>query len=179
MATIALVDDEENILKSLERSLKRGGWDVLSYISPQVALEELPLHKVDLIISDYRMPEMTGVEFLAQFKQSNPTAIRMVLSGQADIDGVISAINTAEVYRFILKPWNDIELKLTITQALEYNRLKQENERLAQTVKQQSKVMKTQLTELKRLEKDSPGITQVNWNEDGSISLFDDNYSEN
>ncbi len=174
MTTILLVDDEPNILKSLKRAMHREDWTVLTYDNPETALEELSYTPVDLVISDYRMPQMTGVEFLSDFKHQHPQAVRLILSGQADLQGLMDAINAAEVYRFILKPWNDAELLVTVKQALEFNRLKQENIELAETVRNQSRELKAQLNELKRLEKDSPGITQVNWSSDGSIDLSDE-----
>ncbi len=178
MTTILLVDDETNILKSLKRALHSSGWEILTYSHPDQALEALSFTQVDLVISDYRMPEMTGVAFLSEFRKQHPDTVRLILSGQADIGGLLGAINSAEVFRFITKPWNDDELRITIEQALEFNRLKQENERLAETVRQQSKEIKTHLSELRRLENESPGITQVDWNDDGSITLTDEDFSE-
>ncbi len=178
MTRVVLVDDEVNVIKALQRVLAREGWEVMAFTSAREALEQLVAMPMDLVISDYRMPEMNGVEFLQACKEEHPDALRIILSGQADIDGVMDAINNAEVYRFITKPWNNEELILTLRQALEFNRLKQENERLAATVRQQSNIMKKQLTELQRLEKESPGITQVDWNDDGSITLDEDELSD-
>ncbi len=174
MTTLVLVDDEVNILKALKRMLASEGWDIYAFDDPEQALASKDLVDVDLVISDYRMPQMNGVEFLRKFKQQHPEAIRLLLSGQTDIAGMMGAINTAEVYRFIMKPWNDEEIKITIKQALAFNHLLKENERLAQTVRRQSRLLRSQLSELKRLEAESPGITQVDWNDDGSINLMCD-----
>tara|TARA_R110001592_G_scaffold54017_2_gene165521 strand:+ start:17093 stop:17635 length:543 start_codon:yes stop_codon:yes gene_type:complete len=171
MTIIALVDDEPNILKALKRALHRHFPNILTFDNPETALSELTYTNVDLIISDYKMPQMTGVEFLAQFKQSHPDSIRMILSGQADMQGVLDAINNVGIYRFLLKPWNDDELIVNIQKALAYNKLEQENKELLRTVKDQSIIMNSQLSELKRLERDSPGITQIDLNEDGCIDL--------
>tara|TARA_R110001592_G_scaffold181747_1_gene424598 strand:+ start:18028 stop:18570 length:543 start_codon:yes stop_codon:yes gene_type:complete len=171
MTIIALVDDEPNILKALKRALHRHFPNILTFDNPETALTELTYSHVDLIISDYKMPFMTGVEFLTQFKQSHPDCLRMILSGQADIQGVLDAINTVGIYRFLLKPWNDEELIVNIQNALAYNKLEQENKELLRTVKEQSIIMNSQLSELKRLERESPGITQVDLNEDGCIDL--------
>ncbi|MCP5206247.1 MAG: response regulator [Hahellaceae bacterium] len=178
MTIIALVDDEPNILKALQRVLMKELWEIRTYSNPIEALEDRDIHSVDLVLSDYRMPEMNGVEFLSEFRKLNPTAIRLILSGQADMTGLLTAINQAEVYRFITKPWDNEELVITLKQALEVNFLRQENERLAQTVRKQSQQLRSQLSELKRLEKESPGITQVDWNDDGSISLNMDDYAD-
>lgn len=177
MATIALIDDEPNILKALKRALSRHFTTVLTFDNPERALEELSHTPIDLVISDYKMPQMTGVDFLTQLKQSHPDALRMILSGQADMQGVLDAINTVGIYRFLLKPWNDEELIITIQNALAYNKLKLENRELVRTVKEQSVIMNSQLSELKRLERESPGITQINLNEDGCIDLSTE-YSE-
>lgn len=171
MTTIALVDDELNVLKSLKRCLGRQGWTLLDFTSPQEALQELDGKNIDLVLSDYRMPGMTGVEFLSEFKQLHPEAVRLVLSGQTDLSGLMNAINAAQIFRFILKPWNDDELVITLKQALEYNRLQRENRELADLVRTQKRELMAQMNELQRLEKESPGITQVNWSEDGSIDL--------
>jgi len=177
MTKIVLVDDDENILRSLKRALARQKWTVLTFSNPEQALEELAFTEVDLVISDYRMPGMSGVEFLKAFKETHKDTIRLILSGQADLDGLMEAINEVEVYRFITKPWNDSELVMMIRQALEFNRLQQENRKLADIVRAQSKTLQTQLTELKRLESESPGITHIDWDEDGSIDLSNE-YSD-
>lgn len=174
MTTIVAVDDEVNILSALTRALRQEDWSILTFSDPERAIEDLRFEKVDLIISDYRMPQMNGVEFLKAFKEDHQDTVRLILSGQADIKGVLEAINDAEVYRFITKPWDDAVLRLTIKNALEFNFLQQENKRLAQTVREQSSQIKQQLSELRRLELDSPGITKVDWNEDGSINLEDE-----
>ena len=171
MTTILLVDDETNILKALKRALKRENWNIITYDNPAQALEELALTPVDLVLTDYRMPQMTGVEFLTDFKAMQPDAIRLILSGQADLQGVLDAINAAQVYRFILKPWNDEELVYTLKNALEFQRLQRENRELAETVRNQSRAIKAQISELRRLENESPGITRVKFDENGIIDL--------
>ncbi len=177
MTTILLVDDEINILRALRRVLSKEGWEILTYDNPQQALEELAYQPVDLVISDYRMPQMTGAEFLAEFREIQPDAIRLILSGQADMAGLIEAINSAMIYRFISKPWDDDELLITVRQALRFNELERENRKLAEMVRNQSKAIQMQLQELRRLEQLHPGITEVSWDADGRIDLsqeFDD-----
>ena len=164
MVTIALIDDEPNILKALKRALGRESWHILTFENPTVALEELSNQKVDLIITDYIMPHMNGVEFLKHFIPQHPESLRIILSGQADLQGLMDAINTIGIYRFILKPWNDDDIRLTIKQALAFNQLEQENKALLETLKLQS-------NELKRLEAESPGITQLKLNDDGYIDM--------
>jgi len=171
MSIIALVDDEPNILRSLKRALHRHFPNILTFDNPETALSELSHTHVDLIISDYKMPQMNGVEFLTQFKNSHPESLRMILSGQADMQGVLDAVNQVGIYRFLVKPWDDDELIINTKNALAYNKLEQENKALLRTVKEQSLILKSQLSELKRLERESPGITKINLNEDGCIDL--------
>lgn len=179
MTTIAIVDDEPNILNALKRILRRQGWNILTYSDPLLALNELVELHFELIISDFRMPAMNGVELLLKLKKFRPDAIRIVLSGQSDMKAVLDAINKAEVYRFILKPWNDDELVMTLVNALKYADLVQENKQLAETVRLQRSKLEKQIAELKRLEKETPGITRVNFDKDGMIDLSDEYNAEN
>jgi len=171
MTTVALIDDEPNILKALRRTLGREGWTILTFDKPENALKELSSTHVDLVISDYMMPHMNGVEFLELFKKQHTESLAIILSGQADLTGIMNAINTVGIYRFILKPWQDDDLRLTIKNALAHSQLEQENKILLRTLEHQRK-------ELIRLESESPGITQIDLNEDGCIDLskeFDEN----
>ncbi len=175
MSVVVIIDDEVNILKSIQRVLRHQPWEVLAYSDPREAIRELSGRSdVDVIISDYRMPQMNGVELLQALKNQCPDAIRMILSGQVDMEAVLNAINKAEVYRFIMKPWNDEDLVITLRNAIEHNQLIKENKQLAETVRAQHREINRHVTELKRLEKESPGITQVDWGEDGSIDLTDE-----
>ncbi|MBU2708656.1 response regulator [Zooshikella marina] len=178
MTTIAIVDDEPNILNALKRTLRRQGWNIVTYSDPLLALNELTELHFELIISDFRMPSMNGVELLLKLKKFRPDAIRIVLSGQSDMKAVLDAINKAEVYRFILKPWNDDELVMTLVNALKYADLLQENKQLAETVRLQRSKLEKQIAELKRLEKESPGITRVNFDKEGMIDLSDEYNAE-
>ncbi|AZZ91869.1 response regulator [Hahella sp. KA22] len=178
MTTLAIIDDEENVLRALQRILRKKPWKVLTFSDPYEAIDALRKEPVDLVISDYRMPEMNGVELLNSLKEVRPEALRILLSGQADIDGVTSAINDAEIYRFISKPWSDEDLLMTLENALEHNALMRENRRLLDLVRKQEGALKKQLEELQRLEAATPGITQVSWNEDGSIDLVDEDFDE-
>ena len=136
--TLLLVDDEQNILNSLTRLLRREKYSLLTANGGLGALEILKENKVDLIISDQRMPGMTGVELLKQVKKLYPDIVRLVLSGYADFDSILAAINEGEIYRFISKPWNDEELKLTIKRSLEQYQLVLENRVLEEKIKKQN-----------------------------------------
>ena len=161
---ILIVDDEENILSSLKRLFRRENYQIFTAKSGEEGLEILDEQEVDLIISDLKMPSMNGVEFLTKAKKKNPNPLRIMLTGHADLKSVIDAIDQGEVYRFLLKPWNNDELKMTIKQALDFYYVQKENKILARTIKRQNEI-------LKELENEHPGITTVNKDEDGSILL--------
>ncbi|KKO46823.1 hypothetical protein WG68_02440 [Arsukibacterium ikkense] len=114
---ILLVDDEDNILSALSRVLRREGYQILSCTSAMQAFEILALHQVQVIVSDQRMPGMSGTEFLSQVKDMYPDTIRMVLSGYTDLKSVTEAINKGAIYKFMTKPWQDDELRREIKKA--------------------------------------------------------------
>ena len=128
--TLLLVDDEPNIVASLKRLFRRDGHVMLTANSGAEGLELLSKHKVDLIISDQRMPGMTGVEFLRTAKTLYPDTIRIVLSGYTELQSVTDAINEGSVYRFLTKPWEDEPLREQINKAFEYKELLEENRQL-------------------------------------------------
>ena len=99
--------------------------------------------------------------------------MRLILSGYADLQAVLSALNEAEIYRFICKPWQDYELRTTIAQALSYRNLILENQQLADIIRVTRGKLSAQDAELRRLEREHPGITQVAWTEDGAVILDD------
>ncbi|MEW5887640.1 MAG: response regulator [Pseudomonadota bacterium] len=177
---LLLVDDEPNVLKALERQLRavdRGTeqpYRIESYTSPAAALERAGEQAFDLVISDYRMPHMDGVSFLAKFRALQPYAARLILSGHTDSPALLGAINSAGVMRFLCKPWEHAELVLAVENALLERALLLENLRLADEVRVQQGIISRQEAELRRLEAESPGITRVNWGPDGSILIDPD-----
>ena len=141
--TVLCVDDEENILHSLKRLLRKEGYRLLTATSGAKGLKVLKENDVHLVISDQRMPEMSGTEFLAKVKENYPDVIRIVLTGYTEVDSITASINKGHIYKFILKPWNDQNLKLEIKQGLEQYELMQSNRRLNQKVLQQNEELKT------------------------------------
>jgi len=130
---ILCVDDEKNVLKSLRRLFIDEDYEILTAPGGKEGLEILQDDRdIQLIISDYRMPEMDGVEFLRKAFELNPETIRIVLSGYADTASVVAAINEGQIYKFIPKPWNDDELRVNITKALEVYFLQRKNEKMAE-----------------------------------------------
>jgi len=117
---ILCVDDERNVLRALERIFLDDDYEILTACSGEQGLEILSAApQVQVVISDYRMPGMNGVEFLKEVCKTHPETIRIVLSGYADTAAVVAAINQGKIYKFIPKPWNDDELRLTVAKALE------------------------------------------------------------
>jgi type II secretory ATPase GspE/PulE/Tfp pilus assembly ATPase PilB-like protein/DNA-binding response OmpR family regulator len=124
---ILLVDDEANVLKALGRVFREENYRVLAAASGTEALEILAREPVQLIISDYRMPGMNGAEFLRRVKDAFPDTIRIMLTGHAHTNAVMGAVNEGAVYKFILKPWDDDDLRVTVALALEQHDLIQRN----------------------------------------------------
>ncbi len=141
-ATILCVDDEVNILSALRRLLRPTGWRVLTAPSGAAGLEVLASEPVDLVISDMRMPQMDGAQFLEQVRLRWPHVMRLLLTGYADIESTVKAINRGQIYRYIAKPWNDAELPLIIKEALERTQLLSENERLQTLTRQQNEQLR-------------------------------------
>ncbi len=128
--SILIVDDEPNVLKSLKRLLMETEYNIITAQSGEEGLEKLESNKIDVVVSDYRMPGMNGVEFLSKVKERSPDTIRLILSGYADAVAIVEAINEGQIYRFITKPWNDQELLTTISSSIEQHNLQQEFELL-------------------------------------------------
>jgi len=117
---LLLVDDEENILAALKRLLRRDGYQILTATSARQGFELLAAHPVGVIVSDQRMPEMCGTEFLSKVKEIYPDTIRIVLSGYTDLQSITNAINKGSIYKFLTKPWEDNLLRENIQKAFEY-----------------------------------------------------------
>lgn len=135
---VLLVDDEPGVLSALKRLLRPARYQVLTAESGAAALELLASTKVDLIISDMRMPHMSGAEFLAHAQALYPDTMRILLTGYSEIESVVRAINEGGVYRYLNKPWDDQDLLLTVEQALEQRRLRKETERLTELTHKQN-----------------------------------------
>ena len=130
--TLLLVDDEQNILSALSRLFRRDGYRVLTASSGSEGLSVLAENKVGVILSDQRMPEMSGSEFLSLVKDRFPDTARIMLSGYTELASVTDAINRGAIYKFLTKPWEDELLRDNVRQAFEHYELTLENERLTQ-----------------------------------------------
>jgi diguanylate cyclase (GGDEF)-like protein/PAS domain S-box-containing protein len=132
--TLLLVDDEENVLAALRRLLRAEGWLVLSATSAEQALQLMARHEIDVILSDQRMPGMTGVELLRRAKQLYPETIRLVLSGYTELQSITDAINEGAIYKFLAKPWDDAELRAHLREAFTLKEMADHNRRLDREV---------------------------------------------
>ena len=129
---LLLVDDEENILCALKRLLRRQGYHILTANSGRMGLEVLKENSVGVIVSDQRMPEMTGSEFLHQVKEVYPDTVRIILSGQTDLESVTNSINEADIYKFLTKPWDSELICKNIEEAFRIYELNAESQRLSE-----------------------------------------------
>ena len=178
MSSLLIVDDEPNVLSAMRRLCQNAAVmpaihnpSIATFTSAPEALDYLDDHEVDIVISDYRMPDMDGASFLACVKERHPDTARIIMSACSDIDGIVRAVNHAGIFRFVSKPWSDPDLKATILEVLAHRRLLIENRELADEVRAQRDVILRQKLEIDRLERESPGITKVRWTEDGGVLL--------
>lgn len=175
MRRILLLDDEKNVLAALTRSLKQlyasSELEIESFSDAKIAIQRFATVDFDFVISDYHMPGMNGIDFLRIVKEIRPDTIRLMLSASADFRTVMEAVNEAEVFRYIPKPWVSEELKEIIDIATCHRAQIIENKRLAEQRREQLNPISPEEKEIRQLEESEPGITNVNWEPDGSIKL--------
>lgn len=164
--TILLVDDEEAVLNAIERTLRPDGYRILRTTDPKHALAIVEQEPVAVVISDHLMPQMKGLDLLREIKKVRPECLRILLTGHADLQLALAAINEGEVYRFLQKPWDDSTLRMDVKIAVAYQRLLMEKADLIRQVRE-----KTALIE--ELERNYPGITTVKRTQDGAIVVDD------
>ena len=161
---ILIVDDEVNVLNALVRCLRKLPITLLTATSGEEGLKLLSARDVSLVVSDYNMPKMNGMAFLAEVNERYPHILSIMLTGQAEMEIAVKAINEAGVYKFILKPWNDDDLRITLLRSLESIELADERDRLLNKVKRRETI-------LNQLERKYPGITKLNRDNDGYLRL--------
>ncbi|MBI5741103.1 MAG: Flp pilus assembly complex ATPase component TadA [Nitrospirae bacterium] len=140
--SLLFVDDEEGVLRALKRVFLDENYNIHLAKNAEEALSVMARDKIHLVISDYRMPGMTGSQLLKMIKQQWPATIRIMLTGHADIQTIMGAVNEGAVYKFITKPWGDEDLRLTVSLALQQYTLLQENKRLKEITKNQEQKIK-------------------------------------
>ena len=156
---ILYIDDEQDNLTVFYSAFRRN-FKVYLANSGQEGIEIMKMHTIHLVIADQRMPEMTGIEFLERIKIEYPDCIRMVLTGYTDVEAIIQAINKGRVYRYITKPWNKDDLKLTIDRALETFNLKRQNRKLFADLEEANQTLEKKVIErTKKIESQGREIT--------------------
>ncbi|HEX8949802.1 MAG TPA: response regulator [Dissulfurispiraceae bacterium] len=148
---ILCVDDEQNVLNALKRLFLDSNYQIFTATSGIEGLEILAREQAQIIISDYRMPGMNGVEFLKRVCDEQADTVRIVLSGYADASAIVSAINEGQIYKFVPKPWNDDELKVTVANAIERYFLYKRNKELAAELKAKNDALAQLNRELEEL----------------------------
>jgi len=161
---VLFVDDDHSLLNGLKRVLHHEPYTVLTATDAVQGLKMLQSHAVSVIVSDEKMPLMGGTEFLAIAAKEYPQTVRIMLTGKADLDTAVKAINKGQIYRFLTKPCSGIELGVCIRQALQHRELLLQAQRLLETLKMQSSY-------IEHLEKEYPGISQVKRDVKGRITL--------
>ncbi len=169
--SLLIVDDEENVRRALARALREEGCSIRFAGSGVEALELLEKEPADMVLSDHLMPRMTGLELMREVHQRYPNTLRIILTGYADLETAVAAINEGEIYRFLTKPWDPLELQLTVRLGFERLLLERENRRLLATVKRQSDL-------LRDLEAKHPGISAVDRDAVGAVVIDDDQLVE-
>ncbi|RZI78652.1 MAG: EAL domain-containing protein, partial [Rubrivivax sp.] len=149
--TLLLVDDEDNIVSSLKRLLRRDGYHIVTANSGAQGLQRLAENAVDVIISDQRMPGMTGVEFLRRAKELYPETVRLVLSGYTELQSITDAINEGAIYKFLTKPWDDERVRAHIAEAFRQKEMADENARLDREVQEANRELAEVNGKLQRL----------------------------
>ncbi|CAD2224062.1 Response regulator [Pseudoalteromonas sp. 3J6] len=149
--SILCLDDEANVLKSLVRLLRQYKFDVSVSTNGQDALEKMQSKEFDVVISDMRMPHMSGAEFLAKARKLAPDSQRILLTGFSDLESTISAVNEGGIHAYVQKPWQNDHLVSVIQSGVEKFRLKKQNEILQQHVKSQNQQLKELNTNLEQL----------------------------
>lgn len=175
MRRLLLLDDEIHVLQALQRTLRQSfaaeDLKIETFTDPEQALLRSGEVEFDVVVSDYRMPGINGIDFLKMIKGTQPDAIRLVLSASTESETLMQAINQAEVFRYIPKPWQTEELTATLAAAFARHDQIIEDRRLADLLRPEDSVLTPQELEARRLEAEEPGITKVKWGDDGSVQL--------
>lgn len=175
MRRILLVDDEVNVLNALVRAMRQhlqiDDLRIETFTDPFDALTRCGEVTFDVVISDFRMPQMTGVEFLHAMKETAPNTVRMILSASTEFETVTSAINEAQVFRYIPKPWQIGDLQENLRMALLHRDKLLADEKLSDELRIKAGQLTPQEQEARQLEQEEPGLTKVKWGPNGEILL--------
>ena len=147
---VLFVDDEQSILKAIKRMMRSEPYEFYFAGGGQEALDLLERENVHVIVTDLGMPVMNGLKLLKQVQGQYPDIIRLVLSAFSDTDSILNAINEGNVYRYVVKPWNDMELKLTVKQAIEVYNLHEERRALLKELEEHNRLLEKRVEERTR-----------------------------
>lgn len=177
MHRIMLVDDEPHVLSALRRLLVRSlpieNVEIELCTSPSQALDLARREIYKVVVSDYRMPLMDGVKFLTHWRDIQPDTVRLILSASTDFEAVQAAMNQADIFRYLVKPWSDETFLVAVGEAYaRYDQL-METKRIVGEYKKGAGHLSPEEIELQKLEASEPGITKVRWDTDGSIIIDD------
>ncbi|MGP9833601.1 response regulator [Marinobacter sp. NSM] len=160
---LVIVDDEEHIIKSLERLFRKEDYEVVGFLSPIDALEYVRTNEISVVLSDQRMPGMLGSDMLSEIKKIRPNCIRIIMSGYTELESVTSAINDGAVFKFLTKPWDDEKLIRNISEAFEIFRLKENNKTLTMELQKANRELSQRLSEESRLGKHHLKASQISY----------------
>ena len=174
MSRILLLDDEPNVVFALQRLLRRSlpaSIKVEGFDNPLKALARTDVVSFDVIVSDFRMPQMNGVQFLGKVRDKQPQAIRMILSATTEVETIMTAINDVEVFRYLTKPWREDELVSCVQLALERAQKNLQELKAVDEMGVRQNALSAQEAERRRLEEQEPGITHVEWGPNGEVLM--------
>jgi DNA-binding NtrC family response regulator len=153
-ASVLFVDDEVGVLKAIQRMLADEPYAVRVCDKPERALELILEDAPTVVVADYYMPKMTGPVFLSKVRQIDESIVRLVLTGRPDVGAVLDAVHAGSIYRFLLKPWDEDELRMSLRQAIDHNLLLLERKRLIAEVDRHRETLES-------LEAHHPGISKL------------------
>lgn len=175
MRRILLVDDEINVLNALVRAMRQHldieELRIETFTDPFDALTRCAECTFDIVISDFRMPQMTGVEFLHAIRAVAPDTVRMILSASTEFETVTSAINEAQVFRYIPKPWQVGDLRENIRLALEHRDALLAQHQIAERQKVREGALSPEEQAIRQMEEEEPGLLKVKWGPNGEIIM--------
>ncbi len=163
---VLLVDDDMNLLKGLQRLLHKEPYTIVTATSAEDALSILEGLTVQVVVSDQKMPGLSGIDFLRIVKEKYPQVLRIMLTGDTNLETAVSAINEGEIYRFFTKPCNEIDLAFAIREALSQQEVLKAGRKLLELTKMQAHF-------ISELERQNPGISNLKRNQAGAIILSD------